>query len=194
VAESRESASSRDIYQLKVTLKGARPPIWRRFQVKGGARLDKLHLFLQVIMGWSNYHLYQFTIDGVAYGEPHPDYEDDMEDAAKVRLSDLAPGEGFKFDYMYDFGDSWEHRILVEKILPPQEGVHYPVCLAGKRACPPEDCGGVWGYEELLETIRDPEHEQYDEMMDWLGGEFNPEAFDLNEVNERLSGRLEDAL
>jgi len=186
--EKRAAPSKRssDIYQIKVTLKGIRPPIWRRFQVKGDASLYKLHLILQVVMGWENYHLYQFTIDEARFGEPDLESFVKMKNAHRVKLSQIVRGVKQRFSYEYDFGDSWEHELLIEKILPPEKGVRYPICLAGKRACPPEDCGGIWGYTELLEAIRDPNHPEHEEMVNWAGEDFDPEAFDLDEVNREL--------
>ena len=108
------------------------------------------------------------------------------EDTRKVTLATLVRGEKAKFLYEYDFGDSWDHELLVEKVLPAEAEKRYPVCLTGKRACPPEDCGGIWGYASLLEAIRDPEHPEHDEMVEWVGDEFDPEAFDLDEVNREL--------
>jgi hypothetical protein len=181
----------KDIYQLKITLHGSKPPIWRRVQVPADIRLHKLHKVIQTVMGWSNSHLHQF-IDGESYyGEPHPDYGSDffgsdMDDEKKVRLSDLVWGEGGGFDYEYDFGDSWLHRILVEKILPPEPGVRYPRLIKGKRACPPEDVGGLWGYEEFLEAIGDPNHPEHQDMLAWIGGEFDPEEFDMDVINKDL--------
>lgn len=171
------------VYQLKVTLRGVKPPIWRRIQVAGDITLYQLHLVLQATMGWANYHLYQFIVDGLYYSEPDLD---DVENARRVHLNEVAAAPGRKFIYEYDFGDGWEHQIIVEKILPPEPGQRYPLCLQGKRACPPEDCGGVWGYADLLEIIQDPEHEEHEEMLEWLGGEFDPEAFDLEEINQAL--------
>ncbi len=112
----------------------------------------------------------------------------DMEDDGKARLSRIIGGENFKFSYTYDFGDNWEHEILVEKILPPEEDRDYPVCLAGKRACPPEDIGGVWGYMEFVEAMRDPKHPRHEEFSEWCEDPFDPEAFDVDEVNGRLLG------
>ncbi len=177
------------IYQLKVTLKESKPPIWRRFQVPGNVTLHRLHLILQSVMGWTNSHLYRFEIEGTEYGEPDPEYTDngiDMTGAKRAKLNRVAPSEKMRFGYEYDFGDSWEHKIQVEKILPPEPGAQYPICLAGKRACPPEDCGGIWGYDELLEIIRDSTHEEYERMTEWLGGSFDPEEFDIAEVNRSL--------
>ena len=173
------------IYQIKVTLKGSKPPIWRCFQATGDTTLHELHLILQEVMGWENYHLHQFIVGGTYFSEPDLDY--DVEDDHKVKLSQVVRNEKQKFTYEYDFGDSWLHEIVIEKILQPEPGVHHPTCLKGKRACPPEDCGGIWGYDDLLEIIKDPDNEEYEEMMDWLGGEFDPEAFDLDSINRRLS-------
>jgi hypothetical protein len=183
---SSKKSNGGSICQIKVTLKGTEPPIWRRFQVGNDISLYKLHNILQVVMGWEGYHLYRFGVGGVDFGEPDPEFGDDMKSASAAKLNQLVRGEKTKFIYEYDFGDSWEHEILIEKILPPEEGVRYPVCLDGKRACPPEDCGGVWGYADLLETIQNPESEEYEEMMEWLGGEFDPEAFDLEAINQSL--------
>jgi hypothetical protein len=110
----------------------------------------------------------------------------EAKDARTVTLERLVPREKSKLLYEYDFGDSWDHELLVEKRLPLAAGKRYPVCLTGKRACPPEDCGGVWGYASVLEAIRDPEHPEHEEMLEWVGGEFDPEAFDLDEVNREL--------
>jgi tetratricopeptide (TPR) repeat protein len=180
------------IYQLKVMLKGSKPPIWRRFQVPGNISLRKLHLILQEVMGWTNSHLYRFEIGGTEFGEPENEsYGLEVKNSHRTKLIRVAPREKTKFTYEYDFGDSWEHEILVEKILQAEPGVRYPVCLAGKRACPPEDCGGIWGYAHLLEVIRDPAHEEHEEMMEWLGGQFDPEEFDLDRLNQRLKGHVE---
>ena len=105
-----------------------------------------------------------------------------------MRLNQIAPGAGFKFRYEYDFGDSWEHVLVVEKVLPPEPGRQVPVCIKGKRACPPEDVGGVWGYAEFLEALQDPDHEDHEMYLEWIGGEFDAEEFDLEETNEMLRG------
>jgi hypothetical protein len=141
---------------------------------------------LHALMGWEGYHLYQFVVGGMAYSDPRMLEEMEGEDARRVTLATLVWGEQFKFLYEYDFGDSWEHELLIEKMLPFEAGKRYPVCLTGKRACPPEDCGGIWGYADFLEAIRDPQHPEYDEMLAWVGGEFDPDAFDLDEVNTAL--------
>ena len=179
--------SKTHIYQIKVTLKDSKPPIWRRIQVPCNITLAELHRILQAVMGWWDYHLHQFIVGRTYYGVPHPDYDDyvDMRDESQVRLNQIVD-EGSKFVYEYDFGDSWEHVLLVEKALEPEPGQAYPVCIKGKRARPPEDVGGVWGYEEFLEAIGDPDHPEHDDYLEWVGGEFDPEEFDLDAANEAL--------
>jgi hypothetical protein len=125
-------------------------------------------------------------VGGLEYGDPSILEEMEGEDARRVTLATLVRGEQDKFRYEYDFGDGWDHELLIEKILPPEAGKRYPVCLAGKRACPPEDCGGIWGYVGFLEAIHDPQHPEHEEMLEWVGGEFDPDAFDLDEVNTAL--------
>ena len=178
------------IYQLKVTLKGARPPIWRRIQVPSNVTLARLHRVIQVSMGWYNAHLHQFTISGVGYGEPSPDDWESVKDERRFRLSAVVRTEKTKFLYDYDFGDGWDHEILVEKILPNEAGLEQAICLKGARACPPEDVGGVWGYASFLETIGDPDHPEHDEMLEWVGGDFDPEAFDAEATTKALKSRL----
>jgi hypothetical protein len=176
------------IYQIKVTLDDIHPPIWRRILVPGNTTLLKLHDIIQIVMGWEDYHLHMFTIEGFIYGNPEDDEYGDLGtlDEARITLSQVVYGENQRFKYEYDFGDSWDHTLLVEKILPPKDGVRYPICLKGKRACPPEDVGGVWGYENFLEAIRDPKHDEHEEYLTWVGGEFDPEAFDFEKVNPQL--------
>jgi hypothetical protein len=179
---------SLQIYQLKVTLKGSKPPIWRRLLVPDDVTLARLHHIIQAAMGWWDYHLHQFIVGGNYFGVPDPEYFDwiDMQDERKFKLNQIAPGEKHKFIYEYDFGDSWEHVILVEKVLPPEPGATYPSCIKGRRARPPEDVGGIWGYADFLEAIRDPSHPEHESYVEWIGGEFDPEAFDLDEVNAAL--------
>jgi Plasmid pRiA4b ORF-3-like protein len=179
-------ATTRVVYQIKVTLKGSKPPIWRRMQITSETTLAKLHRILQRVMGWEGSHLYQFVTGGIAYGDPSMLGEWNAEDARTVTLAALMRSGKSKLLYEYDFGESWEHELLVEKILPLDEGKRYPVCLTGKRACPPEDCGGVWGYVSVLEALHDPEHPEHEEMLEWIGGAFDPEAFNRDEVNVAL--------
>lgn len=174
------------IYQLKVTLKGINPPIWRRIQVTSDTSLSKLHYILQIVMGWTDSHLHQFVAGQTYYGIPDPDDFREVKNEARYKISQVTTREKMKFLYEYDFGDSWHHEILIEKILQPEPGVRYPLCLAGKRACPPEDCGGVWGYADLLDAIKDPSNPEHRAMMDWVGSDFEPEAFDVDAFNQML--------
>lgn len=176
------------IYQIKVTLDDSKPPIWRRVLVRSDITLEELHDIIQAVMGWTDYHLHQFIVGQTYYGVPDPDYEGflEMHDESRVKLNQIVTGEKFKFRYEYDFGDSWLHNLLVEKVLPPEPDQQVPVCVKGKRACPPEDVGGIWGYYMFLEAIQDPDHPEHEDYLEWVGGEFDPEAFDLDEVNEAL--------
>ena len=174
------------IYQLKITLKESRPPIWRRFQVRSGVTLARLHRIVQEVMGWLDGHLHQFIVGPIYYGVPDPDDLSEIRDERKVRLDQILSVPGKKIVYEYDFGDGWEHTIMLEKILAPDSKARYPRCLDGARACPPEDCGGIYGYADFLEAIRDPNHEEHEGMIEWIGGEFDPEEFDLEAVNQSL--------
>ena len=182
----RTSGRSPSVFQLKVTLRRSKPPIWRRIQVGSDIRLPSLHDVLQVVMGWEDSHLHQFIVNDSHYGLPDPDIE--IQDERDVSLGQVVSKVNDRLIYEYDFGDSWEHELLVEKILPLNEENRSPVCLAGKGACPPEDCGGIWGYEDLLKAVRDPKHPEHKEMMRWVGSEFDPDAFDLTMVNNVLYG------
>jgi len=183
----KPAAISDEIFQLKITLRGAKPPIWRRVQVPGGFTLNKLHHVIQKAMGGEDGHLHQFIVGPEYYGVPDPNDFHDVLDERKYALNRTAPQETMKFVYEYDFGDSWEHVIVVEKILRPERGVKYPLCIAGRRACPPEDVGGVWGYEDFLEVLRDPKHDEHEMLLEWIGGAFDPEAFDLETINQALA-------
>jgi hypothetical protein len=138
-------------------------------------------------MGWTDSHLHEFLIDGLRYGNRSGETDEDMENEKSFKLSQVVPGEKAKFSYIYDWGDYWDHQILVEKIVTRDEDVAYPVCLAGKRACPPEDCGGPPGYGELLEILGDPSHPEHEERFNWLPGDFDSEKFDAEAVNRVLS-------
>lgn len=181
----------RKVYQLKVTLNQSKPPIWRRILVSNHIDLGEFHRILQIAMGWTDSHLHQFISGRTVYSTPYDelggDLEMECEDESKYKLSRLLKKERDSLVYEYDFGDGWEHKIILEKILPYDSSVKLPICVKGKRACPPEDCGGIWGYENLLEIIRDPSHPEHEEMLDWLGDEFDPEHFDLEETNQILA-------
>jgi hypothetical protein len=173
------------IYQLKIALQYIRPPIWRRVQVKD-CTLGELHEIIQTCMGWEDYHLHAFEIAGEQYGVPDPDDMMEVKDEDRMKLSQVVKKGIKKFSYIYDFGDNWGHTIQVEKTLEPEEGARYPRCITGKRACPPEDCGGSWGYGDFLDAISNPKHERHKELLEWVGEGFDPEAFDLAAVNEDL--------
>ncbi len=176
-----------EVYQIKVTLEEIRPLIWRRILVTSDTTLRRFHRILQVVMGWNDYHLHQFLIDKMHYGGPHSDYMMfEMKNEKTVKLIQVVFGEKTRFIYEYDFGDSWYHKILIEKILPLEPDKQYPICLKGKRACPPEDCGGAPGYYEFLKAIQNPAHPEHAHMLEWVGGSFDPEAFDLDKINRKL--------
>jgi len=183
---ARAKAISERVYQLKITLRGSKPPIWRRVMVPATFNLYKLHQVIQAAMGWDDSHLHQFIIEGEYYSIPSPDDWEPVIDERRYALTRIAPYENMKFVYEYDFGDSWEHIVLVEKILPAEAGRQYPVCIKGKRACPPEDVGGVWGYENFLEALGDPGHEEHERYQEWFDGEFDAEAFNLEAINIAL--------
>jgi len=190
-SKTRKSSSKKNagMYQLKITLSDTEPPVWRRLLVRGDVNLGLLHSIIQVCMGWTNSHLHEFVLGNKRYSDPKFEMDGDcggdrVHDEWKTALMEVATREKSKFIYEYDFGDSWEHVILVEKILEPDASSECAMkCMAGERACPPEDCGGVWGYAELLEIIKNPKRKDHEEMMDWLGGEFDPEAFNIEHVN-----------
>jgi hypothetical protein len=174
------------VHQLKVTLEGAKPPIWRRLQVPSGATLADLHRVICIAFDWHGGHLHEFDAGGERFGEPHPGDYVAVKDERRVTLGRLAPSAGGTFHYLYDFGDSWEHRILVEKVLQPELPMLHAVCIGGRRAAPPDDCGGVWGYAELLEILADPAHPEHGQYLEWAGGPIDPDAFSASEVTSSL--------
>lgn len=172
-------------YQLKLTLQHVRPEIWRKLHVPSDIKLSKLHDVIQITMGWTNTHLHQFTIDGENYGRPDPEgLGPDMDDEKKFKLCDLV-GENGRFIYEYDFGDGWRHIIVVERIVDDTDDTAIR-CADGRRHCPPEDCGGPPGYERLLKILKDNRHQEYAETIEWLGGGFDAEAFNIEAVNKAL--------
>jgi len=181
------------VYQLKITLVGLRPPIWRRVLATSDTKLSKLHDIIQRVMPWGNAHLHEFTVGGRRYSPEATRYSDpefgleETKSEYRVSLGEVATAEKARLTYLYDFGDGWDHGILVEKILPVEEGKRYPVCVGGKRACPPDDCGGTWGYVDFLEAIQDPQHPEHQTFVEWIGGSWDPEEFDLEAVNEVLT-------
>lgn len=176
------------IIQMKVTLEDSKPPIWRRILVGDHLTFEELHYILQLIMDWTNSHLHMFQLGELIIGDPEADETGMLgtQDERKAKLSQYHFSEGDKFIYEYDFGDSWRHKVVIEKILPYSADLQVPVCLKGKRAGPPEDIGGVWGYADFLASLADPDAEDRDEMLEWIGEDFDPEAFDLDEINQAL--------
>jgi len=181
-------ASDSMMYQIKVTLDGIRPPIWRRLLVPGLLSLKDLHDVLQVAVGWTDSHLHQFVARGTLYGRPDPaGFGRGCVNENGVRLDEVLKAEKDAMIYEYDFGDGWHHKVILEKILGGAVDGAAPSCAAGARACPPEDCGGVWGYANLLKIISDSSHPEHDEMLEWLGDQFEPERFDISETNSVLA-------
>lgn len=221
------------ILQLKAVLRGIRPLIWRRFLVEDSISFEDLHRIIQTVMGWDNYHLYEFNIGNEAISceeegfnaaeagfkklSASPEFRKmlkqldptkgpvtlDVNKMNKIlkdmkktkpkydtaaQINKLITSEQQKFGYTYDFGDSWRHVITVENIFEPESGKAYPICVDGERSCPPEDCGGVSGYEELLKIKKDKNHPEYEEkIVDWLGEDFDPKEFNTEEVNRKLN-------
>lgn len=185
----RDVASRQTIHKVKITLRGSKPPIWRRLEVPSGITLDRLHRAIQVAFGWQEAHLWVFDTPSGNFGTPDPELGHG--DAARAMLADVAPEAGDRVLYTYDFGDDWEHVVAIEDVLTAEPCVAYPRCTAGRRASPPEDCGGMWGYAELLDILSDPRHGEHSDRLEWLGlgsgAEFDPAAFDRDEVNDALS-------
>jgi len=187
-----KAASMAPLYYLEVVLNHVEPQVRRRLQVPGNANLGWLHAVIQVALGWTNSHLHQFRDGEQTISDPAFEL-DEFEDSPpvlnerKVTLMQVTPRERDELLYEYDFGDSWEHRVRVVKILGPDAAAaKVAICLDGARACPPEDCGGVWGYADLLKIIRNPRHKEHKRKLAWLGGPFDPESFDLNKANTFL--------
>lgn len=193
---SQHSPAHNVIVQIKVKLRGVtKPPVWRRVQLRADTRLDQLHEILQAALGWENYHLHAFSFGEKEFGPRDPELMLDFADERKVALGELTD-IGARFHYTYDFGDNWEHEILVEDLLDPDPDTHYPILVAAKGACPPEDCGGTWGYAELKAILADPSDEQHQERLEWLGlehaSEFDPTTVHLDQLEEDLA--LNDAI
>jgi hypothetical protein len=181
------------IHRLKVTLRQVKPPIWRRIEEASNMKLSELAMVLEAAIGWYGDHLHAFEAAGVRY-QPRRDVDGfndpfsrvKQADEAKARVSVVLPSVKAKMLWEYDFGDGWEHDVVVEAIEARRPDMVYPLCIDGTRAGPPEDCGGPWGYAELLEAIADPTHENHHERIEWLGGEFDPEHFDVDEITEAM--------
>lgn len=191
--EARSARSGDVIVQIKVKLLGvSKPPVWRRLQLRADTRLDHLHELIVAAFGWQDYHMHSFASGRDEFGVPEPELG--FIDERHVSLGELIGGVGDRLRYTYDFGDDWQHEIGVEELLDADPDIHYPVLITAKGACPPEDCGGPWGYAELKEILADPSHEQHQEMLDWLGldnaSDFDPNAVATNPIQQEpaLSG------
>ncbi|MFO7897449.1 MAG: plasmid pRiA4b ORF-3 family protein [Planctomycetota bacterium] len=187
MSKATETGKRKD-YELKITLLESDPPIWRLVRVPADIRLSHLHRVIQIAMGWEDDHLHQFVIKGASYmdfGRPGPDIDTQDEDA--TRLSEVVTRVNTKLRYWYDFGDDWWHEIQLKRMIriPPDEKIAL-VCVDGAGACPPEDCGGVWGYYTKLDILEDPEHPDHPYVAEWMGEDFDPDAFDREAVNQRL--------
>lgn len=180
------AAKQGSVHRLKVTLREVRPPVWRRIEVSSVVTLGRLSEVLEAAMGWLGGHLHAFDVAGTRYGIPDPDWDTADLDERRFRLGAVLPRVGSKMRWDYDFGDGWKHDVVVEAIGPAEPGVEYPVCLKGRRACPPEDCGGPWGYEELLQLLADPDREDPDDRRGWVGPDFDPAHFDPEEATEEM--------
>ncbi len=179
------------VLQLKITLSRiTKPPIWRRLRLLAETPLDELHQIIQVAFGWENNHLHVFEMDQLEFGPVEPELELDFEDESQFTLGELAR-LGDRIRYTYDFGDGWQHEIRVEKALEHDPGIAHPVLVTGRGACPPEDCGGVWGYEQLKEVLADPDADEHEAAREWLGlaasEAFDPKAVDLDAIRHRLA-------
>jgi hypothetical protein len=179
------TAKADNVFRLKISLKHITPMIWRRVETPDCTLWD-LHLIIQMCMPWANYHMWDFAVtQNERYGA-EDDEEMEYDDAGRVKLSQLAARRVKKLAYMYDYGDGWEHIVTFEKPVARDPKAKYPRCVAGARACPPEDCGGFPGYEYLLEILANPKHEEYAERVAWLGGVYDPDVFDIDAINADL--------
>ncbi len=187
------------VISFKVSIKGIQPRISRIVEVSCGLTLHSLHLVIQAVMGWQNYHLYEFKIGNKIFTcnpEKMPTFPElprfpVYEDSESTYINEIVlMGENTKLVYRYDIEDEWLHTVKIEKVFPAVKGVYYPRCISGKRACPPEDSGGVYGYLNMLDILKDPENKEYDTVREWLGDDFDPESFDIEKANKRLKNYL----
>lgn len=192
-----ETPAGQPLYQLKITLSYSDPVVWRRVVVPANIKLHRLHDLIQRVMPWTNSHLHQFIVGNrrkrgaevVFYGMKNLDFADPDDgtlDEKKFSLGEIAPAVKDRFIYEYDFGDGWEHELLVEKILPPDASFKKSLCLAGENACPPDDCGGIPGYYQMLEILADPKDPEHEHWKEWIGGSWDASQFDLKAANAAL--------
>lgn len=181
----REPETSVEVYALKVTLLDTSPPVWRRILVPRDITLDNLHRTLQTVMGWTNSHLHQFVCRSPRLLDPRAGVGSKIANEKRTRLGEVIGIVGARLWYEYDFGDGWRHEILLEEVLLGDE-TFQQICVAGKRSCPPEDCGGPQGFAELLQALQNANHPSHDEA--WLR-DFVPESFSIDQINKRLRRR-----
>lgn len=182
-----EQVDPSPVYELRIALLDLAPPIWRRVQVPARISLERLHRVIQAAMGWRQEHLFEFRIDGVAYGPPDREFGREVVDAQRIRATKIGRAPGARCQYLYDFGDGWEHEVVLERVLEPEPGVRYPRLVGGERACPPEDCGGPSGYLDFLAIVLDPRHPERRWMLNLAGGRFDPEVFDHERAEEEVA-------
>jgi Plasmid pRiA4b ORF-3-like protein len=189
--ETRKTAIPQDVYQIKVTLLGTSPPVWRRLLVPAAVTLAHLHDVLQAAMGWEDCHMHEFRMGRRYFGRPNPEDRlmgmPPVENERTVQLSNLLGKVGPKAIYTYDLGDTWEHGVVLEKRLSADPNTAYPVCTGGQLACPPEDCGGVGGFYDLLDATSNPNHDQHEALRNWVDDDFDPKAFSVDDVNRMLA-------
>ncbi len=181
-------SAGKTVVVLKVTLRDIKPPIWRRLIVPATMTLVDLHEAIQAAMGWAGGHLHDFDIAGRQYGNPQ--ILEDVADETGLTLNGVLRSGVVRFTYTYDLGDNWQHQVLVERTPPALDAGQYPACVAGKRHCPPEDCGGPWGYAELLDVLADPTHPEHADQRAWVGEDFDPEEFDVADADMDVALRF----
>ena len=175
------------VYVIKITLLGTRPPVWRRILVDRDVTLRQFHLILQAVMGWEDSHLHQFGLPKQGKRSSQPGFGTKIVNEARTTIGDVIGVPGERLLYEYDFGDGWQHELLLEEVLLGDEPFQQ-MCVAGERCCPPEDCGGPQRFAELLEAVADADHPDHEDVCAWLG-DFAPESFSKEEINRRLARR-----
>jgi hypothetical protein len=184
---------SKKVYQIQISLLRFKPKIWRRVLIQSDMLLSDFHKVIQTTMGWTNSHLHQFIKNEICYSERLPDditwEELGSVDYLNLKVSDLLVREEERIQYEYDFGDGWNHELILEKILYGDNELEFPVCLAGEMNCPPEDCGGISGFANILEILKNPKDEEYESYIVWFGGKFNPAHFNIRKVNKLLRSK-----
>ena len=183
-----KKTNNQEIYRLKIVLEGTSPSVYRTLDIQSEATFNDLHNAIQILFSWYDMHLHEFRTDTVVIGDPMNDEFGDMgiQDENTVTLKDVFHDPKDSIRYIYDFGDDWIHKVTLEKILEAEEKKCYPRCVRGKRCAPPEDVGGVWGFEEFKEAINDPRHEAHEQWREWYEDDFDPDWFSLGEINKQL--------